>query len=74
MNEITMYTVYDHPKDYPDSWVLRGWVVGPGIEPEEIPLLYVSDYEDIRFEMEQRGLTCILRKPEDDPCIKETWI
>ena len=35
MTDLAMWTVYDHPKDYPDHFIARKWLVGSKrAEPE----------------------------------------
>ena len=72
--ELKIYTVYDHPDDYPDGFVLVMYVIKGDGEKYRTPLLYHDNYEDIKEEMEMRGLMRLDRDPDDDPSIKETWI
>jgi len=70
-----MWTVYDHPTDYPDKYVARRFDVdGKGARPTESVIIH-SDLDQLRdmlaFEMH---LTCIARSPHDDPKIVETWM
>jgi len=73
---LSVWTVYDHPADFPNEYVARRFDVVPGsIEPmwtaalERSPLL-----GEIRARMEARGLFCIKRLPADDPKIIEVWL
>lgn len=71
---IFLYCIYDHPKDYPDSFVIRLWQIAKG-NPEPIPGLCgtADTLEGVRA-MVPFGKVCLSRNEEDDPCIVETWI
>lgn len=72
---LTLYTIYDHPRDYPDHvvvrwhWVEDGRIVtGPGC-------CWVCDsVGQARSALRRQGLTSLGRHPKDDATIVETWI
>lgn len=68
---LKIWTVYNHPLDYPDKFVARLFV---GEQPTE-SVIIADDLETIRdilcFEL---GLTVLGRSPEDDSKIVETWL
>ena len=66
-----MWTVYDSPKDYPDSIVVRLWW-GETHEPHAWAF---DTLIEARFMIENAG-GCyrIPRQPDDDPVIVETWL
>lgn len=70
-----MWTIYDHPKDYPDHFIARKWSVGTKKdEPEATDeIIARATLDEVRSVL-PLGLYCIGRKPEDDPCIVEVWI
>ncbi len=73
-NGLVMWTVFDHPSDYPDHFVVRAFLVTsdgvqPAINANTFPTL-----EDARRPLIMAGLACITRSPEDDPVIVETWL
>jgi hypothetical protein len=75
MTALAMWTVYDHPTDYPDSFVARRFDVdGNGAKPSESIIIH-SDLNKLRdmlcFELR---LTCLARSEGDDPKIIETWL
>ena len=75
-DELSMWTIYDHPKDYPTYFVARRWRIARD-RSEPIPtddVLFSLTYEFIELVMRQRGLTKIERCPSDDPVIKEVWL
>lgn len=73
---LSIYTVYDHPLDYPDSYVVRRWnVVGEDVVPDLKVLIVSKDLETIReMLVVQMGLTLIPRMLIDDSKILETYI
>lgn len=75
MSRMTMWTIYDHPSDYPDAYVAREWLIEAG-KHSPTPNVFVSrDIETIRDMLRiEMHLTPIARSPGDDPVIVETWI
>lgn len=71
-----MWTVYDHPTDYPDHFVARCWEIwGGGRDIVATGRYLKADSLDaIRFTLEAWGLTPMMRGEADDPLIVETWI
>lgn len=69
-----MWTIYEHPADYPDRYVARLWVVTAGQRRDSGSFLASPDLELIRhFLQNQLHLTVIPRSPDDDPVILESW-
>ena len=72
----THYAIYDHPKDYPDDFVVRRWRIVPGRAepiPEKRPFALTRSLDEARQAIPP-GLVRILPAPNDDPVIVETWI
>lgn len=73
MNASILFTIYDHPKDYPDFFVVRQWEADAnGCRPKawfRIGKTIEAVREYLPF-----GVTLIGRDPSDDPVIAETWI
>ncbi|MGZ3742736.1 MAG: hypothetical protein ACXVB1_00160 [Pseudobdellovibrionaceae bacterium] len=69
-NTLSIWTVYDHPSDFPDLFVARRF---ENLKPT-MDYIAVSELEDIRKIMRSSGLFCLARAPQDDPKIIETWI
>ena len=72
-NALNIWTVYDHPKDFPHSFVARRAEVGMD------GLLITSDIVQgelriIRNSFRRCGLTCLKRSPQDEPQIVECWL
>jgi len=70
--ELSMYTIYEHPKDYPDNYIVRRWVAKNGFtEPREAIL---TDTLDEARRVVPYGLYRMEPDPTDDTTIVETWI
>lgn len=69
-----MWTVYRHPRDYPDKYVARLFEVDAR-GPRPIGVIEVADklthLQDLMLDM---GLVKLMRSPEDDPVIVESWL
>ena len=71
-DDLSLWTIYDHPLDHLDSWVVRRWAVGPdGAVPAES--YCCETLEDAR-KCVPPDLWNLGRQPEDDPLIVETWV
>lgn len=74
-NNISFYTIYDHPKDAPEVYACRKWYMeGLGFRPDKDIFMTDTDLENIRKKLSSMGLTPISREPGDDPVIIESWI
>jgi hypothetical protein len=71
--EFSIWTVYEHPLDYPDYYVARRFEYDGGTAPTDEILRSLS-LDALRDELADMGLTCIQRNPEDEPHIVECWI
>ena len=71
-----IYTVYDHPTDYPDDYVVRTWYTEDKTEPTPNTELFIKDksIEVVREKLSSMGLVCIDREKYDDEKILETWL
>jgi hypothetical protein len=67
-----MYTIYDHPRDYPEKFVVRRCVVMATGEIEHLDGYACDTLEQARA-LVPPGLFCQPRQTEDDPVIVETW-
>jgi hypothetical protein len=66
---LSIYVVYDHPKDYPDSFVVREWHYNtPTMNVQTAPTL-AEARQLIPF-----GLVRLHRSEGDDHTIVETWL
>jgi hypothetical protein len=67
---LELWTVYDHPLDFPDEYVARKFIDGKVTQE----YFTMDDLEKMRMVMESKALFCVTRHPTDDPCIVETWL
>lgn len=75
MSTLAMWTVYDHPKDYPDKYVARRFDVGAKGAVPSASIIVCPDLETLRTMLAvEMHLTCLPRAAEDDPKIMETWV
>lgn len=65
-----IWTIYDHPKDFPEQIVARAWY---GTYPDPTPLKFV-DVATARYWFRSHGFVPLARAEGDDPCIVESWI
>ena len=71
---LEMFTIYDHPSDFPDHFVLRRWVItSPGQAHPSLAAKFFDTIEEAR-EAVPPGLIRTERTENDDPTIVETWI
>lgn len=66
-----MWTIYDHPADYPRHFVVRSYLVGR--EGEGSSRVQLADSLEEARACVPPGLFCMARSPDDDPPIVETW-
>jgi hypothetical protein len=72
---MTVWVVYDHPKDFPDNYVARPQFIMSDDSIVPCQMAFISDdLEKIRGALERTGLYCVTRMPGDDPKIVETWL
>ncbi len=70
---LAIWTVFDHPTDFPDCFVARkSYVDGDGPQPTNEVIC--GDLEMVRDAMVRRGLTRLERFAEDVPNIVEVWL
>lgn len=75
---MTIWVIYDHPKDFPDKFVLRPhFVVSDGEDgAREMPSWqeWIGDTLDEVRKRVPWGLACFPRDEGDDPRIVESWL
>ena len=67
---LRIWVVYEHPTDYPDSYVARMWLN----EKPSGSVVICPTLGMLRDHLLEMGLTPIDRDPKDDPKIVETWL
>ena len=68
-NSIVLYVVYDHPRDYPEHFVVRQWEMDQPTDRYTLHDSLAAARASIPF-----GLACLHRDEEDEPQILETWL
>lgn len=72
---LSMWTVYDHPSDYPEKFVARRFDVDKDGARPSASIIVAPDLETLRgILLCEMRLTCLTRNEGDDPCIVETWL
>lgn len=71
---LPMWTIYDHPSDYPNNFVARQIMVYRDGSQTTTQIMICPHLYILREEMVVRGLTCIGRQSQDDPVIVEVWL
>ena len=73
---LSLWTIYDHPTDYPGHFVARRFVVGHELDKpfatDEI--MAAERIEDLREVFLEMGLVKIEREMVDEAQIVETWL
>lgn len=71
---LVIWTVYEKPSDFPDSFVVRRyWVTGGEVLHDSAPRAITSTLESARV-LIPAGLVRMPRQPADDPAIVEVWL
>ena len=72
---LRMWTIYDHPADYPEGFIARQFLVtATGLRATE-NVIKAATLEEVRRRLRLRGLDAPLGRDEsDDPTIVETWV
>jgi hypothetical protein len=72
---LSMWVIYDHPKDEPASFIARRWVIMEGEMRPTLETISCQTVQAIRdFLTGSMALTRFPRSPGDDPCILEVWL
>ena len=72
---MNLYTIYNSPTDYPDTYVCRRWKIDHENNPVAMEVFMVcTDLEKIRNKLFEMGLFKIPRDESDDKKIVETWL
>lgn len=75
---LPMWTIYDHPSDYPEGYVARMFLSLPGEDRREATgptgyAVFGSTLEEVREAMPY-GTFAFARYPGDEPHIVEVWL
>ena len=70
MSGLEIWTVYNHPKDYPDNFVARKFIG----ETATNEVIIEDELETLRDRLTAMGLVKLMRMQGDDLVIVETWL
>ena len=69
-----IWTVYRHPNDYPNCWVMRAHEILPGVGSRPDSFCFVAKtLDEIRAKVPP-GARCVGREASDNPAIYESWL
>ena len=71
-DDLTIWTIYERPKDFPGGFVVRPWTITRG-GPAPGMAQVTGTLEEAR-DLVPPGLYRTDRAPADDPTIVETWL
>lgn len=71
---LEMWTIYDHPSDFPDCFVARRFLIYAGGPVATTETISESDLETLRHHFEFTGWSCLQRQDGDDSVIVESWV
>ncbi|MFA5922334.1 MAG: hypothetical protein WC856_13745 [Methylococcaceae bacterium] len=69
---LEIWTIYDHPRDFPDSFVARKFVQDKPTD-EFLVAGTLTEVRKILQNLSDQSLHWIPRLPDDDSCIVESW-
>jgi len=73
-NALSIYTIYNHPSDYPGEFVCRVWRIrGDCMIADQDLFARGETLELVRSQLPP-GLQCLGRYRADDPKIAESWV
>ena len=77
--QITIWTIYDHPADYPHHFVVRSWRVAEADGCSCVVVLvpgvgYIANTLDEAREKIPPGLSNVERMADDDGVVVESWL
>lgn len=71
--KLSMWTIYDHPTDFPHSFVARRFEIGAGTAVPTTDIIS-GELQALRASFTMAGLHCLKRNDVDEPQIVETWL
>ena len=72
-SQLTGWTVYDHPRDYPDCFIARRWIAVGGEVVPTTDMFTGATLDEVRALLPP-GLVYFPRAEQDDPKIVEVWL
>jgi hypothetical protein len=71
--DLSLWVIYDHPRDFPDAFVARRHTVGADGQKATQDKHEAQTLDALRALLPP-GLVSIGRMAGDDPCIVEVWL
>lgn len=71
---LVMWTIYDHPSDYPSGYIARMFEVTAAGPRPTFNVITSPSLESLRRKFEEKGLIRTPRDEMDDPVVLETWL
>ncbi len=72
-NVLSQWVIYDHPRDYPEKFVMRRWKIGAENVLATDEMATADTLDEIRRAVPP-GRYRLPRYRDDDPCIVEVWL
>lgn len=72
-NYLSVWTVFDHPTDYPEVFIARKWLLISGVAVATSETVTGPTLQSVRDKIPP-GLHRFPRSPEDDVYIVESWL
>lgn len=73
LDVLKIWVIFERPRDYPDGFVVRPFLIGPGTVTPCPFARYAKDLAGARAYLPQ-GLYRMDRAPDDDPVVVESWL
>ena len=74
MEQLTIWTIYDKPKDYPHGFIARKFLASRDSLVPTQSIMICSNIEPIQQELEANGFAKVSRDFADQPSIVESWL
>ena len=71
---LSLWTVYDHPSDYPCHFVARRFDIAGGVPVATLDVFLAPSLTTLRRKLLARGLVGLIRTPRGEPAVVEVWI
>lgn len=72
---LSIWTVYDKPRDFPTMFVARRFEITGAPDPQATSdIIVASELAPIRDMLMRRGLIALQRSKSDEPHIVECWL
>jgi hypothetical protein len=73
-DHLSIWTIYDHPSDFPDGFIARRWEITGNGEEKTDDVVKAVELKSLQEHFAMRGLYRMPRYDEDDPVIVECWL